>query len=265
MKTQKGITLIALIITIIVMLILVGVSVSVALNTGLFKTAQGVAKNTQIAAEEENLLSTGIITIRNSTTGKLEQVDINSFAGKKEEPVEELLDINDALSDEAAIGTKVNYSAGGVTDWRIYEKDEAAGTVTLLGKVNIDWTNITTEEELNTYIGSQYIDSNHADKIENVNIIKISDIIDIDSNMMNTQEPREMNTAESALTKSLAIGDGTYCDGASEYFSGRLFMPEVGNEGLWVINVLYITDAIVQYSLDCTFEDPSDIVILVRN
>ena len=63
MKTQKGITLIALIITIIVMLILVGVSVSVALNTGLFKTAQGVAKNTQIASEEETALSNGTISI----------------------------------------------------------------------------------------------------------------------------------------------------------------------------------------------------------
>ena len=39
-KKQKGITLIALIITIIVMLILVGVSVTVALNGGLFSTAK---------------------------------------------------------------------------------------------------------------------------------------------------------------------------------------------------------------------------------
>ena len=39
MKGQKGITLVALVITIIVMLILVGVSVTVALKGGLFKTA----------------------------------------------------------------------------------------------------------------------------------------------------------------------------------------------------------------------------------
>ena len=63
MKTQKGITLIALIITIIVMLILVGVSVSVALNTGLFKSAQTAAKNTQLAIEEETELSNGTINI----------------------------------------------------------------------------------------------------------------------------------------------------------------------------------------------------------
>ena len=59
MKTQKGITLMALIITIIVMLILVGVSVSVALNTGLFKTAQGAARNTEEQKEKEQALSEG--------------------------------------------------------------------------------------------------------------------------------------------------------------------------------------------------------------
>ena len=72
MKTQKGITLIALIITIIVMLILVGVSVSVALNTGLFKTAQGVAKNTQTAANEETKLSEGKVTVGGLTYDSLE-------------------------------------------------------------------------------------------------------------------------------------------------------------------------------------------------
>ena len=63
MKTQKGITLIALIITIIVMLILVGVSVSVALNTGLFKTAQGAARNTETERVNETKLSNGIINV----------------------------------------------------------------------------------------------------------------------------------------------------------------------------------------------------------
>ena len=40
MKKEKGITLIALIITIIVMLILVAVTISVALNGGLFNNAK---------------------------------------------------------------------------------------------------------------------------------------------------------------------------------------------------------------------------------
>ena len=73
MKTQKGITLIALIITIIVMLILVGVSVSVALNTGLFETAQGVAKNTEIAREEEAAIANGTINVDG------ENIDIDDY------------------------------------------------------------------------------------------------------------------------------------------------------------------------------------------
>ena len=75
MKTQKGITLIALIITIIVMLILVGVSVSVALNTGLFKTAQSAAKNTQIAREKETALSNGEINVGGTDISIDEYID----------------------------------------------------------------------------------------------------------------------------------------------------------------------------------------------
>ena len=47
MKKQNGITLIALIITIIVMLILVGVTINVALNGGLISTTQKAAKETE--------------------------------------------------------------------------------------------------------------------------------------------------------------------------------------------------------------------------
>ena len=49
MKGQKGITLVALIITIIVMLILVAVTISVALNGGLFDNARAARKETKIA------------------------------------------------------------------------------------------------------------------------------------------------------------------------------------------------------------------------
>ena len=79
MKTQKGITLIALIITIIVMLILVGVSVSVALNTGLFSTTQSVAKNTQLAAEGETAISNGTINVDG------EDIDIEDYIASLKE------------------------------------------------------------------------------------------------------------------------------------------------------------------------------------
>lgn len=62
-KKQKGITLIALIITIIVMLILVGVSVTVALNGGLFSTAKKAKGDTQTELDKEQTLASGIVEI----------------------------------------------------------------------------------------------------------------------------------------------------------------------------------------------------------
>jgi len=63
MKKQNGITLIALVITIIVMLILVGVSVTVALNGGLFTIAKDAANETKIKRDEELKLSEGKVQI----------------------------------------------------------------------------------------------------------------------------------------------------------------------------------------------------------
>ena len=56
MKNQKGITLVALIITIIVMLILVGVTINVALNGGLFKKAKEAVIKTEVQQIEEQLM-----------------------------------------------------------------------------------------------------------------------------------------------------------------------------------------------------------------
>ena len=56
LNKQKGITLIALIITIIVMLILVGVTVNVALNGGLFSKAEEAGTKTKIAQIQEALM-----------------------------------------------------------------------------------------------------------------------------------------------------------------------------------------------------------------
>ena len=56
MKNQKGITLVALIITIIVMLILVAVSVAVVINSNLIRTAEETGeKYKQEAANESNI------------------------------------------------------------------------------------------------------------------------------------------------------------------------------------------------------------------
>lgn len=58
MKQQKGITLVALIITIIVMLILVAVTISIALGqNGLVNNAKDATQNTQLEMEKETDLA----------------------------------------------------------------------------------------------------------------------------------------------------------------------------------------------------------------
>ena len=71
---NKGITLIALIITIIVMLILVTVSITMAVKGGLFNYAKDAATQTNTKMEEENKLATGIVNVE----GKGE-MDINAI------------------------------------------------------------------------------------------------------------------------------------------------------------------------------------------
>ena len=56
-KAQKGITLVALIITVIVMLILVAVTINVAVNGGLFTRAKNASRDTQKQADREELMS----------------------------------------------------------------------------------------------------------------------------------------------------------------------------------------------------------------
>jgi len=73
MKKQNGITLIALVITIIVMLILVGVSVTVALNGGLFATAKEAANETKTERDKEMALSNGTVKIGEKTYNSIDE------------------------------------------------------------------------------------------------------------------------------------------------------------------------------------------------
>ena len=64
-KYEKGITLIALVITIIVMLILASVTISMAVNGGLFGYAGNAASQTEEARDQEQNLGSGLIKVQN--------------------------------------------------------------------------------------------------------------------------------------------------------------------------------------------------------
>jgi len=67
-EKNNGITLVALIITIIVMLILAGVSTTVALNGGLINTAKEASDRTQTVSETKMLLEKVMGAIKSDGT-----------------------------------------------------------------------------------------------------------------------------------------------------------------------------------------------------
>lgn len=71
MRSQKGITLIALVITIIVMLILVAVTITMAVNGGLFDYARQAGNATNGATANEQKLGNGTLTV-NGVSGNNE-------------------------------------------------------------------------------------------------------------------------------------------------------------------------------------------------
>lgn len=75
MKEEKGITLIALIITIIVMLILVAVSVAVVINSNLIGAAEKAAKKYNEADNNLKNLATDSIVNKTESEAKYESVN----------------------------------------------------------------------------------------------------------------------------------------------------------------------------------------------
>ncbi|MBO4816130.1 MAG: hypothetical protein J5507_04345 [Clostridia bacterium] len=112
MKKQNGITLIALIITIIVMLILVGVTINVALNGGLFKKAEEAKIETNLAKEKEILQTTALGYLENNG-----YVDLAEFVSK-ENPLEGYTLTNNTEYVTASKGTNTFYitKQGGLTE-----------------------------------------------------------------------------------------------------------------------------------------------------
>ena len=72
LKTQKGITLIALVITIIVMLILVAITISMAINGGLFEKAGKATGDTKNAMDAEQQLADGRLQIDGKTYASID-------------------------------------------------------------------------------------------------------------------------------------------------------------------------------------------------
>ena len=130
LKTQNGITLIALVITIIVMLILVAVTISMAINGGLFEKAGKATGDTRNAMDAEQQLADGRIQI----AGKVYESIDDYLAGK-----EAVLDYDKTkTNDDGTLKSNAKYESDGKTaiipkGFKIIEDTE--GTA---GKKSID-------------------------------------------------------------------------------------------------------------------------------
>ena len=143
---QKGITLIALVITIIVLLILAGVSIAMLTgDNGILTQAQNAKEKTDIETEKEKvkievlgaLDNTGKLqlnTLKNNIEENLQgeiigeefpiTVKLNNFNFKIDSSGQvEVIGISSKVTPEN-YGDKVeNYSANGIDDWRIFYND----------------------------------------------------------------------------------------------------------------------------------------------
>ena len=107
LNKQKGITLIALVITIIVMLILVAVTISMAINGGLFEKAGKATGDTKNAMDAEQQLADGRIQI----AGKVYESIDDYLAGK-----EAVLDYDKTkTNDDGTLKSNAKYESDGKT------------------------------------------------------------------------------------------------------------------------------------------------------
>ena len=139
---QKGITLIALVITIIVMLILVGVSVTVALNGGLFSTAKEAAEGTASKRNEELELSSGKVEINGEWYNSIDEYVNGGSTNIPEEPENPTGYTAYSIGDEVTIGEEHFYV--------LKDSDETNPNVTLLAKDCIDTTTLVQSASAGT-------------------------------------------------------------------------------------------------------------------
>ena len=106
-KKNKGITLVALVITIIILLILAGISISALTNTGIFGKAKEAKQKSDEAALDQN---TKLDEYESEINAYLPGINANTIASA-----------TDTEKANNYYGKSVNYtSANGVTGWKIF-------------------------------------------------------------------------------------------------------------------------------------------------
>ena len=113
-NTNKGITLIALVITIIVMLILVAVTISMAVNGGLFEYAGKATGDTNNAIKAEQQLADGGIKVGETYYNSIDEyLKINGYSGEKNVQKLDIRCCNDYdENDDVRVIATIEYEPG---------------------------------------------------------------------------------------------------------------------------------------------------------
>ena len=136
-KSQRGITLIALIITIIILLILAGISISALTNQGLFKNAKEAQNATEKAKEEQG-----------KVLNEYED-EINKYLENDDKTVEKLVDkVNDGT---IKIGDYVKYTPDTASTTEILQElstysGSDANTTSTLTQESLNWRVLDMED-----------------------------------------------------------------------------------------------------------------------
>ena len=142
-KTEKGITLVALVVTIVVLLILAGVSINLVLgNNGIIAKAKE-AKTKSAEASQNDLKGMNALTEEmNNALGEKPKVDLSKY--KIGDYVNYTYDTASSYSLSSTYsGDSSNQTIAQTTGlkWRILNIDEANGTVDLISE-NPTGTNV---------------------------------------------------------------------------------------------------------------------------
>lgn len=134
---QNGITIIALVVTIILMLILASVTINVVIDGGLFGYAKNAKDNTEIASEKETVQKAVLIAESTSKTGRI-TVDEMQKAINKVASEENIAVMDNGATKVVKFEKSNRYyeidSKGNVEGPKEFTKDEYAGDITKGGE-----------------------------------------------------------------------------------------------------------------------------------
>ena len=160
-KKQKGITLIALIITIVILLILAAVTIDVAIDGKLFDTAKDAVDKTndrvsQVQAEIDEIMSEWEKLEGNGTGGEIP----DTTPPEEEIVTATVIDQNPTLyygKEVENYGVIYDNTADASNKWRIFYADENNIYLIADDYIHIDYAPDAGIYEINSYDGTNYV------------------------------------------------------------------------------------------------------------